>query len=472
VSERASRPESIEAGSRRFWLILGLIVVVAFGVRIANLALTQWDQAPTGDARFYSETAKLLAEGRGYIDPFRYLEGYPDLTERRELDHFGQPITVELPPGLEQPTMSHPPAWTFVLAGARFLGIDTPNQQRLLGVLLGALGVGLIGVAGRELFGEGVGLIAAGIGSIYGFLILNDASLMSESLVAIFVPVATIVAVRWWRSPTLRMACLLGLLAGVGGLLRAELIMYTPLVLIGALFVRRFPWRRTLAHGVLAGVVMAVVLAPWIVRNLTAFAEPMVLSQTGTTLAQTNCDATYYGDKLGYWELYCGGIEPASSAETIPDESQRDVLRRNQAFDYIGTHRVRLLTVAVPVRVLRMFNLFGPVQTAKYDVVVEGRNLSASLVSLGEYYVVSAFAIIGLIIAVRKRLTLFVVLLWPALVVMVAVLGFGNNRYRVTCEPAFFWFAGLAIYWVFGRLRDARRRSDSATTQNTAISVN
>lgn len=472
MSERASRPEPIEAGSRRFWLILGLIVLVAFGARIANLALTQWDQAPTGDARFYSETAKLLAEGRGYIDPFRYLEGYPDLTERRELDHFGQPITVELPPGLEQPTMSHPPAWTFVLAGARFLGIDTPNQQRLLGVLFGTLGVGLIGLAGRELFGEGVGLIAAGIGAIYGFLILNDASLMSESLVVIFVPVATIVAVRWWRSPTLRMACLLGLLAGVGGLLRAELIMYVPLVLIGALFVRRFSWRRTLGHGALAAVIMAVVLAPWIARNLTAFAEPMVLSQTGTTLAQTNCDATYYGDKLGYWELYCGGIEPASSAETIPDESQRDVLRRNQAFDYIATHRVRLVTVAVPVRVLRMFNLFGPVQTAKYDVVVEGRNLRASLVSLGEYYVVSAFAIIGLLIAVRKRLTTYVVLLWPALVVMVAVLGFGNNRYRVTCEPAFFWFAGLAIYWVFCRLRDARRRRDSATTQNTAISVN
>ncbi len=466
-----ARPEPSRNDKHKFLLILGLIMLIAFGARVANLAITQWNQVPAGDARFYSETAKLLAEGHGYIDPFRYLEGYPDLTERRELDHFGQPITVELPPGLEQPTMSHPPAWTFVLAGARFLGIDTPNQQRLLGVLLGTLGVGLIGLAGRELFGEGVGLIAAGIGAVYGFLILNDASLMSESLVAIFVPVATIVAVRWWRSPSLRLACMLGLLAGAGGLLRAELIIYTPLVLIGALVVRRFPWRRTLGHGALAAVVMAVVLAPWIARNLTAFAEPMVLSQTGTTLAQTNCDATYYGDKLGYWELYCGGIEPATSVDSIPDESQRDVLRRAQAFDYIATHRVRFMTVAVPVRVLRMFNLFGPVQTAKYDVVVEGRNLQASLVSLAEYYVVAALAVVGTALALRRRLTLYVVLLWPALVVMVAVLGFGNNRYRVTCEPAFFWLAGVAIYSAFGLIRDARRRRDSATTQNTAISV-
>ncbi len=464
-------PESTRNASRRFLLILGLIMLVAFGARVANLAVTQWDEAPTGDARFYSETAKLLVEGRGYIDPFRYLEGYPDLTERRELDHFGQPIIVELPPGLEQPTMSHPPAWSLVLAGARLLGVDTPNQQRLLGVFLGTLGVGLIGLAGRELFGPGVGLIAAGFASIYGFLILNDASLMSESLVVMFVPVATVVAVRWWRSPTLRLATSLGVLAAVGGLLRAELIVYTPLVLIGALVVRRFPWRRTLGHGALAALVMALLLAPWIVRNLTSFAEPMVLSQTGTTLAQTNCDATYYGDKLGYWELYCGGIVPATSPDAIPDESQRDVLRRSQAFDYIAAHRVRFITVAVPVRVLRMFNLFGPVQTAKYDVVVEGRNLQASLVSLAEYYVVAALAVGGVVIALRRRLALYVILLWPALVVMVAVLGFGNNRYRVTCEPTFFWLAGLAVYWAFGRIREARRRSDSATTQNTAISV-
>ena len=456
---------------RRFWLILGLIVMVAFGARLTNLALTQWDRPPTGDALFYSETATLMAEGHGYIDPFRYLEGYPDRTERRELEHFGQQITVELPPGLEQPTMSHPPAWTVVLAGARFLGVDTPNQQRLLGVLLGALGVGLIGLAGRELFGSSEGLIAAAIGAIYGFLILNDASLMSESLVVVFVPIATIVAVRWWRRPTLPLAVLLGVLAGVGGLLRAELIIYTPLVLLGALVVRRFPCRRTLGHGALAALVMAVVLAPWIARNLTAFAEPMILSQTGTTLAQTNCDATYYGDKLGYWELYCGGIEPATLVDAIPDESQRDVLRRHQAFDYISSHRTRFLTVAVPVRVLRMFNLFGPIQTAKYDVVVEGRDLNASLVSLGEYYVVAVLAVVGLVLAVRRRLTLYVVLLWPALVVMVAVLGFGNNRYRVTCEPALFWLAALALVWLFGRIRDARRSSDSATTQNTAISV-
>ena len=84
---------------------------------------------------------------------------------------------------------------------------------------------------------------------------------------------------------------------------------------------------------------------------------------------------------------------------------------------------------------------------------------------------VAALAVGGVVIALRRRLALYVILLWPALVVMVAVLGFGNNRYRVTCEPTFFWLAGLAVYWAFGRIREARRRSDSATTQNTAISV-
>jgi hypothetical protein len=118
-----------------------------------------------------------------------------------------------------------------------------------------------------------------------------------------------------------------------------------------------------------------------------------------------------------------------------------------------------------------MFNLFGPVQTAKYDVVVEGRALNASMVSLVQYYLVGAAAIIGAVIVRRRHEVLYVVLLWPALVALVAVVGFGNNRYRVTCEPALLWLAGVALYALFGRIRDAKRNRVSATTQNTATSV-
>ena len=456
---------------RRFWALLGLIVLVAFGVRLVNTAITQWDRPVTGDALFYSETAKLLAEGHGYIDPFRYLEGYPDRIERIELEHFGRAVTVELPPGLEQPTMSHPPMWTVVLAGARSIGLSTPNEQRLLGVFIGAIGVGLIGLAGRELYGPQVGLLAASLGSVYGFLVLNDGSLMSESLVVVLVPITTIVAVRWWRSPSLRSAAVLGLLTGLGALLRAELIAYGPLVVLAALVVRRAPWRSLITSAAVTASIMGLVLAPWVIRNLTVFEKPMLLSQTGTTLAQTNCDATYFGDKLGYWELFCGDVEPATSPDAIPDESVRDVLRRSQAVAYMREHPVRLVTVAVPVRVLRMFNLFGPIQTAKYDVVVEGRALNASVFSLVEYYLVFGLAVIGAIIVRRRHDVLFVVLLWPALVAMVAAIGFGNNRYRATCEPALLWLAGVAVYALFGRIREAKRSRVSATTLNTAINV-
>jgi hypothetical protein len=361
--------------------------------------------------------------------------------------------------------------WTVVLAGARSIGLTTPNEQRLLGVLIGAIGIGLIGLAGRELYGPQAGLLAAALGSVYGFLVLNDGSLMSESLVVVLVPIITIVAARWWRSPSWRSAALLGLLSGLGALLRAELIAYGPLVLLAALVVRRAPWRRLITSAVVAASIMGLVLAPWVIRNLTVFEKPMLLSQTGTTLAQTNCDATYFGDKLGYWELFCGDVEPATSPDVIPDESVRDVLRRSQAVAYMREHPVRLVTVAVPVRVLRMFNLFGPIQTAKYDVVVEGRALNASVFSLVEYYLVFGLAVIGTIIARRRHDVLYVVLLWPALVAMVAAIGFGNNRYRATCEPALLWLAGVALYALFGRIREAKRSRVSATTQNTATNV-
>ena len=456
---------------RRPWfaLVLGLLVVLGLGVRVVTVVRTQWDAPLTGDSAFYHQSAALIAEGKGYIDPFRYREGYPDRTERMELAHAGEPVLIELPPGLEQPTASHPPIWPYLLAGADRLGLDTPNEQRLLGAFLGALGVLLIGLAGRELFGESVGLLSAGIASVYGFLVLADTALMSECLVAILVSVTTIVAVRWWRSPSWRAALMLGLLSALGALLRSELLAYGPLVMVGALLARRIAWRSWLGQAAVAGAVMMVALAPWAIRNLTVFHRPVLLSPTGTVMAQTNCDATYFGDKIGYWELFCGGVEPATSVDAIPDESDRDLLRREQAQAYMAQHRARLLTVVAPLRVLRMFNIYDPVQTARFDIVVEGRSFRSSIISLVEYWIVAALAVVGVVAAVRRRLPLLVVLLWPALVALVAAAGFGNNRYRTSSEPAFIWLAALAIYSVVGLVLTARRRRHSATTQPTAI---
>ena len=265
ISERRNRPAA-SMSTKAFVIWLAIAGVFGFAVRFGTF-MSEGRTAPlSGDAVFYHETANLLADGKGYINPVFFNAGYcfdggasegstysflPGLENCPTVD-VEQPdgtirtVRVTLPPGTQEPTAAHPPLWSFILSLASRLGFDSVNQHRMVGLLFGSLGVILIGLAGRELFGKRAGVVSAFIAASYGFLWLNDWSLMSESLVTAFVPIMTIVAVRWWRTPSWRLALVLGLLSGVGGLLRTELLAYGPLLVLVALVVRRVQWKQLL----------------------------------------------------------------------------------------------------------------------------------------------------------------------------------------------------------------------------------
>lgn len=47
-------------------------------------------------------------------------------------------------------------------------------------------------------------------------------------------------------------------------------------------------------------------VSPWLVRNAESFNPPVLFSTDGSkTLAGANCNATYSGTLIGYWESAC-----------------------------------------------------------------------------------------------------------------------------------------------------------------------
>gem|GEM_PF-84303 len=490
TSERQSRP-SASMSTKAFAIGIALAGVLGFAVRFGTFLWEGRTAKLSGDAIFYHDTANLMAKGKGYINPFYFQFGHcfssglkgngdqnysfiasaiDDCPKVDVVQPDGSVISKakSVPPGTEMATAAHPPLWPFILSISSRLGFKSINEHRMIGLLFGSFGVVLIGLAGRELFGERVGVTSAFIAAVYGFLWLNDWSLMSESLVTVFVPLMTIVAVRWWRHPTLRLAVLIGVLSGIGGLLRTELLAYGPLLVSAALIGRRMQWKTLLRDvGVVITICLAI-LAPWLIRNMTSFAKPIYLSPTGTLLAQTNCEAAYYGPKKGYWERFCAEPEPMAADGSLLDESERDAAKRDRATDYISNHKTRLLVIA-PLRTLRMFNLYDPIGTARFDINVENRDFRQTMVALAEYYVVLLLAAAGTIFAWRRRLTLFPVLLWPALVAVVAAASLGNNRYRLCAEPSLIWLASFMLCVLADRLRMNHRVKVSNTTESTAI---
>jgi 4-amino-4-deoxy-L-arabinose transferase-like glycosyltransferase len=99
----------------------------------------------------------------------------------------------------------------------------------------------------------------------------------------------------------------IGAMAGLAALARSELVLLLPL-LVAPLALRTgvIDLRERVRWIGAATAATALVLAPWVVLNLTRFDRPVLLSsQFGGTLAVANCETPTYGKFLGYWSLQC-----------------------------------------------------------------------------------------------------------------------------------------------------------------------
>lgn len=452
---------------RGFWPRLLLLGALALGVRVGYvLTVERGDELP-GDGFYYHEAANLLADGEGFIDPARFVYG-----GAQEQVFFGDrsvpSSATALPPGHREPTAGHPPAWTVVLAAASLVGLRSVLAHQLVGAVVGTAGVVMIGVLGREVRrswahegheDERTGLVAAALAAVHACLWLNDGMVMSETLAVGVVALASYAALRFARVPTPRRAALFGVTGALAALTRAELLAYLPVVAVVVLVAARRNLRAALGATAVAAVCAAGVLAPWVIRNTLAFDRLVLLSNgSGTVLVQANCDATYHGEKLGYWELYCGLPQPLGPNGEPLDEAARDAVLRRRGLDYIDAHRTRLLTVVVPARIGRMWALYDPVQQLRFDVLVEGRNFRLSMLGLLQYYALVPVAVAGVVVLRRRGAPLVPLLAWPVTTTLAAVTAFGETRYRVPSEVALVVLAACALDAWSSRRGDARRR--------------
>lgn len=440
-----------------------LLTLLGLVVRVGYVLVVEQGDEITGDATYYHTAANLLADGKGFIEPYRYLHGggqeYLFVEDESLID---PSANTALPIGHEEPTAGHPPLFVLLLGAGSLVGFRTVLEHQLISALIGAAAIPLIGLVGRDLAGERAGLIAAFLGATYGFLWLNDGMIMSESLVIVLAAACSLAALRFARGPSMRRALVLGVLGGLGALTRAEIALFLPVVLGWMLLRSGLPWKRRIGLFAASGAVAVAVVSPWVIRNLSVFEEPVLLSNgSGIVLVQANCDATYYGDKQGYWEYLCGLPQPVGPNGEPIDESQRDVQYRERGMEYISNHTERLLTHVVPVRMLRIWALYDPVQQLRADVLVEGRAFRLSVLALVQFAVLVPLAVAGGVLLWRRKEPLFPVAVWPLLVTFVAATAFATTRYRVTAEVAIVILAAVALDALWARA--VRGRSAGAT---------
>jgi 4-amino-4-deoxy-L-arabinose transferase-like glycosyltransferase len=365
------------------------------------LFFTRYENSKLYDAFWYGVTSNELSQGQFFRTPFG--------------------VT---------PTAAHPPLTSLLVGGTSFIvGRHAGSTvQRLTIAVLGALVVLCVGLLGRTVAGPWVGLTAAGLAAVYPNMWIPSGIVMSETPSMLFMALILVAVTRVLRSPTVFNTVLLGAACGAEVLVRAELILFVPGLLVPAvLLAGQTSLRRRFGLLAVGIVTSAVVVAPWVGRNMATFEDATYLSTgNGLALLGANCPQTYAGPSLGSWSLAC------AASVTGSDESAQSARAQHAAIQYAERHAGRI-PVVVMARIGRVWDLYEPIQMADVDVN-EGRPVPASLAGLGFYYALLPLGAAGIVILRRRRISQWFLLVPAAVVTLVSALVYGLVRFRSPFE--------------------------------------
>jgi 4-amino-4-deoxy-L-arabinose transferase-like glycosyltransferase len=413
--------------SRRFFAILGVILVVALGVRIAYVLGEATGDEQFYDAAYYELQARVIVDGHGYNDPFQFLPGAPHR---------------------ETPAADHPPLTVFALIPGIWVGdavgLDAEDTQTMLRFEIALVGLGvvlLIGLLGREVAGDRAGLIAAGLAAVYPYLWVSDGLIMSEAFAGAAVTGALLLAYRLLRRPSLGLALAIGLVCGLAALARAELILLAPLLGLPLLYsFRKEAWSRRLSVVALIAVGTLVFVGPWVAFNLSRFEDTTFLSTNdGTAMLASNCDSVYSGSGIGLTDL----------AKCIPrqapkgDQSVVSRIYRDRAVDYMKAHKGEV-PVVVLARIGRDWSLFRPGDMLDWNLH-EGRARWVTGLGLVFYYPLLLAAIGGVVVMKLRKRRQWPLLMPPLIVTVGTLLSYGQTRFRAPAEPSLVILAAVGI---------------------------
>ena len=416
--------ETTARGDRdRFWWLLGAIALVAFGVRVWYV-LTLARRNPTGgDPFYYHVQANLLADGKGFSEPFTF-----SATQRLI------------------PTAFHPPLFSMLLSVSSWLGGTSFFAHKIVASLAGTGTVVVVGLVGRELGGSRAGLLAAGLAAVYPNLWVVDGILMPESLYGLSIAVVIYISYRYRRSSRVPLALATGAAIGVATLVRGEAILLVPILAVPLALSAKLDWPRRV--GQLGAMVLAVglVIAPWAVRNLIRLDRPVVLSVNGDeVIGIANCTDTYYGKLTGFWALHCYQPMPPGN------EVERGAAYRKRGIRYARGHLGRLPHVLL-LREGRMWDLYRPRDNVSFGVI-EGRDRNVTRVGQRVHWAAIPIAVIGLVILRRRRRPILPLVAQVVAVVVTALLAYGAVRFRMPADIVLVVLLGVVLDAAIARSR-------------------
>ncbi len=386
---------------------VGLVARLAFG-------FLYWVHKPlTHDEREYLALAQSLTAGHGFT--------YDPAYESGTTQQFGRAPAY--------------PVFLAAIGGGKGNYDAAPARVKVAQSLVGAAGVWLIGLLAWRLAGAKAAAAAAWIAAIYPPLVWIAAYVLSEALYCT-IALGTVLLLdravdrRDARQPSSSRSAAAGALCGLAILIRPAMLFFVPLAVLW-LIVRR--------HFTIAAVLVAtalLVVAPWSVRNYRTYGRfVLVASEGGVTFWTGNHPlARGEGDLAANPDIKIAELEFRAGHPGLTAE-QLEPLYYREAVGYIASHPAwwagllarKLFYTVVPI---------GPSYTLHSTLYAAS--------SIASYLLLVPFAIAGARAYRRRRGAPETLFLLAASAVIVCVLFFPQERFRIpVIDPTLIVCAGL-----------------------------
>jgi 4-amino-4-deoxy-L-arabinose transferase-like glycosyltransferase len=309
-------------GTQPFYRKLMWIILLAFAVRVAVRLYSGGPDFWENGYSFFFSLAQNIAAGNG--------------------------IAVGDGPA----TSFRVPVYAVLLAVLTF-GNKTFLPVLFAQSLIGAGTVWCAAMLAREIFGNAAAIIAATLTAIYPYYVVHDTALQETSLYTLLIALAVLLLLRVRRSGSVLTAMGAGLALGAAVLTRANLApfaLFAPLWLAMAGGLHAAPWRRRLGAAVLCAGVMALTVAPWLVRSYLLTGSATLSTQSGFFLWLGNNPYTFSHYPA---ESIDRSQATALAALSLQDKAELEARSHNEAIvdqwflekglDYIREHPWRTL---------------------------------------------------------------------------------------------------------------------------------
>jgi hypothetical protein len=412
--------------------ILFAIMILAVTLRMATAlylgdAITGTQQLRAYDQISYDALAHSLLAGKGY-----------------SFDQDWYPFT---------PANTPTAHWSFLyplfLASVYALVGYHPIAARLVQVLIiGILSPLLLYRLGSRIAGNTIGLLSAGLGTMYMYFVYYDATLMTESFFIIGVLTMLNLTMKILEdkvedrsieiksiSATLSLNTkrnffwiVLGVVLGITALLRQTILLWVPFLLIWIYWVghRQFRWWKP----IMAFGVMGLFILPWTVRNYKVYGGFLPLnSNAGYALYSAN-----HPNQGTHFDGDYAAPLPSDLVSKGLNEAQWNTALMIRGFQFIlgDPHRYLLLTLD---RVKGYFYFWFSSES----------DFSSNLIRVLSFGLYLPFFIIGIILSIKNWRKYSLLYLFIFVYAAMHILTWASIRYRLPVDAVSMPFAALAI---------------------------